>query len=82
MKATSFIMASAAAVLFVAGAGVATADHHEGGEAKIKCEGANACKGKSACKTDSSSCSGKNDCSGKGFVMLTEEECTAAKASE
>ena len=82
MKATSFILASAAAALFVAGAGVATADHHEGGEAKIKCEGANGCKGQSACKTDSSSCSGKNECKGKGFVMLSEEECTAAKAAE
>lgn len=81
MKVRSFIMASAAAALFVAGAGVAAGDHHEGGEAKVKCEGANGCKGKSACKTDASACAGHNECKGKGFVMLSQEECDAAKAA-
>ena len=82
MKAKSFLFASAAAAMFVAGgAGLASADHHEG-DAKVKCEGANSCKGSSACKTADNECSGHNECKGKGFVMLSEAECEAAKASE
>ena len=82
MKARSFILASAAATLFVAGtSGIATAEHHEG-DAKVKCEGANSCKGQSACKTASSDCAGHNECKGKGFVMLPEAECEAAKAEK
>ena len=82
MKAKSFIFASAAAAMFVAGgAGIAAADHHEG-DAKIKCEGSNSCKGKSACKTAGNECSGHNECKGKGFMMLSEADCEAAKAKE
>ena len=33
----------------------------------------------SACATATSSCSGQNSCKGKGYVMLTKEECDAAK---
>ena len=44
MNAKSFVIASAAAALFIAGgSGIAGAEHHE--EAKVKCEGANECKG-------------------------------------
>ena len=58
MKVKSFVFASAAAAMFVAGgAGMAAADHHEG-DAKIKCEGANSCKGQAACKTASAPWSG------------------------
>ena len=78
MKAKSFILASAAAALFVSGGAVtATADSHE---TKVKCEGANSCKGQSACKTAENDCAGHNGCKGKGFVMVTQEECDAAKA--
>ena len=81
MNAKSFVIASAAAALFIAGgAGMATAEEH--GDAEIKCDGANSCKGQSACKTDSSSCAGHNECKGKGFVMLSEADCEAAKADE
>lgn len=82
MKAKSFLIASAAAAMFIAGgAGIAAADQNEG-DAKIKCEGANSCKGNSACKTADNECAGHNSCKGKGFVMLSEEDCTAAKAEE
>jgi len=81
MKIKSFIFASAAAALFVAGAGVATADEH-GDDAKIKCDGVNSCKGQSACKTATNNCAGHNECKGKGFVMLPKAECEAAKAGE
>lgn len=76
------LLAAAAAALVTGGvAGLASADHHEKGEDKVKCEGANKCKGHSACKTDHSSCSGLNSCSGKGWVYLSAEECDAAKAA-
>ncbi|NQZ95317.1 MAG: hypothetical protein HRU01_02300 [Myxococcales bacterium] len=76
------VLATAAAALFAAGvAGEANAAHHEGGEAKIKCEGANACKGQSACATDSSGCNGQNSCKGKGWVKLTKAECEKAQAA-
>ena len=78
MSQRSFVLASAAAALFVAGA-VAPA-HAAEEEGKIKCEGVNACKGHSSCKTLLSECAGKNSCKGKGFVMMTPEECEAAKA--
>jgi hypothetical protein len=81
MNAKSFIIASAAAALFIAG-GAGMAGAEEGDDAKIKCDGANSCKGQSACKTDSSACAGHNECKGKGFVMLSEADCEAAKADE
>ncbi len=77
MSRNSFVLASAAAALFLAGV-VAPANAAEEGE--IKCEGVNSCKGESACKTANSECAGHNSCKGKGFVMLTPEECKAAKA--
>ena len=80
MKHRSAVIASAAALLFVAGA--ASADHHEqgGSEAKVKCEGVNSCKGHGDCSTAKNSCKGKNGCAGMGFKMMTPAECDAAKA--
>jgi hypothetical protein len=77
MNRRSFALASAAAVLFVAGA---AAPAHAEEEGQIKCEGVNSCKGHSSCKTAQSACAGQNSCKGKGFLMLTPEECEAAKA--
>ena len=76
------LLADAAAALVTSGAAsTAQAEHHEKGEDKVKCEGANGCKGQSACATDHSKCSGLNSCSGKGWVYLSAEECKEAKAS-
>jgi hypothetical protein len=81
VKARTFRLASAAAALFVAGAsGQALAESAAGSEAKIKCEGVNACKGQGSCKTAKNSCSGMNACKGQSYLMLTPEECAAAKA--
>ena len=77
MNTSKILMATAAAALFIAGAANA-ADEKEA--AKVKCDGANACKGKSACKSAENACQGKNACKGKGFLMLSEQECTDAKA--
>ena len=81
MKTHSAILAATAGALFLAGsAGLSLADSHSTHEAKTKCEGVNQCKGHSSCKTRFSSCAGHNACKGKGFLMLTPEECDAAKA--
>ena len=79
MKTQSAALAFAAAALFLSG-GSATAADQETEVPKIKCEGVNQCKSHSACKTLFSECAGKNACKGKGFLMLTPEECEAAKA--
>jgi uncharacterized membrane protein len=80
MKTQSAALAFAAAALFLTGAGSATAEDQEMEVAKIKCEGVNQCKSHSDCKTMTSECASKNACKGKGFLMLTPEECDAAKA--
>ena len=80
MKSKTTALASAAALLFAAGA--AWADHHEGDAKadKVKCEGVNSCHGQSACKTAKNECAGKNACGGQGFLMMSKAECDAAKA--
>ena len=84
MNTKSFIIASAAAALFISGG--ASADAHEGHEgeadAKIQCDGVNKCKGESACATADSGCAGQNSCKGKGFLKLSKADCEAAKAAE
>lgn len=75
LKTTGMALATAAALLF--GSVAITPAHAE--DAKVKCQGGNACKGRSACATASSSCQGLNKCKGQGYVMLTKEECEAAK---
>jgi uncharacterized membrane protein len=80
MKTQSAAIAFAAATLFLSGGGPANAADPEMEVAKIKCEGVNQCKSHSACKTRLNECAGKNSCKGKGFLMLTPEECEAAKA--
>ena len=75
LKTTGMALATAAALLF--GSVPVTTVHAE--DAKMKCQGGNACKGKSACSTATSACQGQNSCKGKGYVMLSKEECDAAK---
>lgn len=80
MKTRNLIVTSAAAAFLLAGlAGAAHADD-KSAEGKVKCEGVNSCKGHGECKSAANSCKGKNGCAGKGFVMMTPEECAAAKA--
>ena len=79
MKTRNGILAAAAASLFLAGAAGLVAAPASAAE-EVKCEGVNSCKGHSDCATATSECSGKNSCKGKGFLMLTPEECEAAKA--
>jgi hypothetical protein len=74
------LVASAVAALFVGGLAGAVHAEDRAGEAKIKCEGVNSCKGHSDCKSAHNACKGQNGCGGKGFVMMTQEECDAARA--
>jgi hypothetical protein len=73
-KSSGFILASAAAALFMSGPVMA---EDQGGEqeAKVHCGGINACKGKSECKTATNACGGQNSCKGKGYISTSEEEC-------
>jgi hypothetical protein len=75
LKSTGIALATAAALLF----GSVAVAPAQAEDAKVKCQGGNACKGKSACATATSSCQGQNSCKGKGYVMLSKEECDAAK---
>jgi hypothetical protein len=82
VKARSYVLASAAAALFAAGAGSqALAADEKTSEATVKCEGVNQCKGQSACKTAHNACSGQNACKGQGFEMMSSDACAAAKAA-
>lgn len=76
-RTTGAALATAAAMLFTS-VGISTA-HAE--DAKIHCMGVNACKGQSACKTATNACKGRNSCKGSGFLELTEQQCTEAKAA-
>lgn len=80
MSFKSALIASAVAGLFVAGvANPAAAADKATGE-KVKCEGVNSCKGHGECKTAHNACKGQNGCGGQGFMMMSAEECAAAKA--
>ena len=78
MNRKTAILAAAAGALFLS-ASPALAEEGAGSDAKVKCEGVNSCKGHSECNTAENDCAGKNSCKGKGFVMMTPEECKAAK---
>ncbi len=73
-------LAAAVATLFAVGAGAAGhASAADAGE-KVKCEGVNGCKGHGSCKSAANECAGKNGCKGQSFMMMTQQECDAAKA--
>ena len=74
------VIATAVAGLFALSAGHARAAEGEKSAEKVKCEGANSCKGHGSCKSAQNACAGKNGCAGKSFMMMTPDECKAAKA--
>ena len=80
MKSRTAMLAAAAGALFLgAHAAPSLAADMDAGAGKVKCEGVNSCKGHSDCKTAAHDCAGKNSCKGKGFLLMTPEECKAAK---
>jgi hypothetical protein len=79
LRTRNAALATAVAALFAVG-GQALAEEGGARTDKIKCEGVNSCKGHGSCKTAKNACAGKNGCAGQGFMMMTPEECEAAKA--
>ena len=76
-KTVGATLATAAAVLFIAGATIPTTST-PAKAAEVKCAGINSCKGHSECATASSSCKGLNSCKGQGWLpTASAEECTS-----
>jgi hypothetical protein len=76
MKAKSFLIATAAATLFLSGAVTARADEKAGGD-QVICDGINACKGQGTCAGGGHSCAGKNACKGQGHTKTSAADCKA-----
>lgn len=76
MNSKSFLIATAAATLFLSGAVAARADEKAGGD-QVVCEGINACKGQGGCAGAGHACAGKNACKGQGHTKTTAADCTA-----
>lgn len=83
-KMTGATLASAAAILLLAGcssnSGSIPSDGYSESKAKaakVHCSGVNSCKGTSDCATATSACKGHNSCKGKGWISMTKEECDA-----
>jgi putative oxidoreductase len=73
-------VAAVVAGLFALGAGPTLAAEGGAEAQKVECEGVNSCKGHGSCKSAANACAGQNGCAGESFMMLTPEECKAAKA--
>ena len=78
MNAKGFVIATAAAALFISGAVKARAAEQAGGK-EVSCAGVNECKGHGSCAGGSggNACAGQNACKGKGVVKMSEADCKA-----
>jgi len=76
MSTKGILIATAAATLFLSGAGIARADEKMGGD-EVRCAGINACKGQSSCASAHNSCAGKNACKGQGISKTSAADCKA-----
>lgn len=74
-KSTGKTLATAAASLLIAGAGLSFSAASMAEEAKVHCLGINNCKGMTACATTNNSCKGMNSCKGQGWLPISKEEC-------
>jgi len=75
-KTVGVTLATAAAALFIAGAGMTTAPTAAHAD-EVKCSGINSCKGQGSCKPASNECKGLNMCKGPGWgPTASTEECT------
>lgn len=73
-------IASAAAVLIVAGAAGVRAEQQRaqpqaGQDEQVMCEGINECAGKGVCAGATGGCAGLNTCRGKGLLSLSKRDC-------
>ncbi len=76
MSTKGILIATAAATLFLSGAGIARADEKMGGD-EVRCAGINACKGQGSCASAHNSCAGKNACKGQGISKTSAADCKA-----
>src|SRR5215469_1204661 len=77
MKAKTFLVASAAALLMMSGAVAARADESAGSR-QVKCIDVNSCRGHGACAAARNDCKGKNGGKGQGIVELgIAKACTS-----
>jgi hypothetical protein len=76
MNVKGFVIATAAATLFLSGAVTARAEEKAGGD-QVVCEGTNACKGQGSCAGAGHACAGKNGCKGQGHTKTSATDCKA-----
>jgi hypothetical protein len=76
MNPKNFLIATAAATLFLSGGVTARADQKAGGD-QVICDGINACKGQGSCAGAGHSCAGKNACKGQGHTKTSAADCMA-----
>jgi hypothetical protein len=75
MKAKTFLVASAAALLVVSGAVVARTDE-SAGTGQVNCVAVDSCEGHGACAIAHNDCKAKNGGKGQGMVEVSSaEEC-------
>jgi uncharacterized membrane protein len=67
--------ATAAALLAIASASIASPANAAGAEQPGRCYGVNSCKGQGLCATAKNDCKGLNTCKGKGVVVKPASEC-------
>jgi hypothetical protein len=73
-----FSIATAAALIALGSAAIATHASAAEKEQPGRCYGVNGCKGQSLCATAHNDCKGLNNCKGKGVVVKTKSACLAA----
>ena len=75
MNVKSRTIATAAALLFIAGGVVAKAKESTRA-IQVRCSGINSCRGQSFCATAKNACAGQNACKGKGWLKVSRRECS------
>ncbi|GGC65036.1 BufA2 family periplasmic bufferin-type metallophore [Undibacterium terreum] len=68
-------IATAAALMALAAASIASPASAAEKEQPGRCYGVNSCKGNSLCATAKNDCKGLNDCKGQGVVLKTKTAC-------
>ena len=71
-------LATAAALIALATAALASPVNAAEKEQPGRCYGINSCKGTSLCATAKNDCKGLNSCKGEGVLVKTKTECLAA----
>ena len=76
MNTKSLSIATAVALLFIAG-GVVADVGESAANVQVRCSGINSCKGQSFCATAKNACAGQNACKGQGWLKASREECSS-----